>query len=88
MSKPALYVINKWPQFIEVFLQKDFEFWPGDKTSTLVTTFVLSLSIADSFIEKISYKQGIIRNNDPCYIKIIFVFLTEVIVIYMQFSIV
>lgn len=50
--------------------------------------FMPNLLIIDSFIEKKDYKQDIIGLGGPCYIKIDFTLLIEVIVAYIQFFII
>lgn len=44
--------------------------------------------IANSLTEEKGYKQDTIRSGNSSYIKILFILLTKVIAIYMQFFIV
>lgn len=49
---------------------------------------VIDLLIINSLIEERDCKQGVVRAGGPCYIKIVFTQLTEVIAVYVQFFIV
>ena len=42
-----------------------------------MATFVLSLLITDSLIKEKGCKQVIVGANGPCYIKIVFILLTN-----------
>lgn len=86
MSKLASNIIDKWPRFTKDFFEKCLKIWLDDRASLLVIMLVLGSSIIDGFIENKGYKQDILRFNSSHYIKIVFVLVTKVIAVYIQFS--
>lgn len=84
-SKHILDTIYKSPRTAEIFAKKDFNFVLGYRNvqpyHKYVPMLILSLASIDVFLKEKSCKQNIIIINRIGYLKMILVFLAELIVI-------
>lgn len=47
-----LNIVNKDLKIFKVFLEKSFEFWPCNRSDTLIAALLLDLSKADNIIKE------------------------------------
>ena len=84
-SKLILNIANKNLRISKVFLKEGFKVRPCNKSDTLVIAFMLSPPKTNSAIEEKSTKRGIIYPNSSQSLKIIWMLLTKMIIVYMEF---
>ena len=84
-SKLILDIVNEDLRILEIFLEKDFEFWLHDWSGALVAALVLSLSEVDGAMNKWGCKWGMIHPNGAWSFEMILTLLTKVIAIYVRF---
>lgn len=83
MFKLAPDIIDKRPRLIKIFSWKNLKIQSNNRVKALMTMLILSSLITDSLIEEVICKQSAVGPDDTYYVKMIFLLLTKVIVVYI-----